>query len=221
MDFLMGGMIMFGGNFAPKDWAFCQGAKIAISENQALYAILGTTYGGDGRTYFQLPNLSSHVPAGIGRYPGMQEIFQGQHVGTQLKRLTESQMPAHSHQAAFQPTTSTAGGGDGLFATATFNVSGGDGTSAAPIAGGYLAKANAPAQAGPDKDELIYSNSLTNPTVLATDAVTVAISGNTGGITGGTVAINSTGGSADFSIMQPTLGMNYIIAVQGAFPLRN
>ena len=219
MDFLMGGMIMFGGNFAPKDWAFCQGAKIAISENQALYAILGTTYGGDGRTYFQLPNLSSHVPAGIGQYPGMQELFQGKPYGTQRKKLTESQMPAHTHEAIFTPTTSA--GGSGLTATATVHVSGDDGTSAAPIAGGYLAKANAPAQAGPDKDELIYSNSLTNPTVLATDAVTVAISGNTGGITGGTVAIDSTGGSTEFSIMQPTLGTNYIISLLGIFPSRN
>ena len=219
MDFLMGGMIMFGGDFAPRDWAHCQGASVAISENQALYAILGTIYGGDGRTNFMLPDLRTHVPAGIGRFPGFQGISIAERIGTPVSKLNMSQMPAHTHEAIFTPTTSA--GGSGLTATATVHVSGDDGTSAAPIAGGYLAKANAPAQAGPDKDELIYSNSLTNPTVLATDAVTVAISGNTGGITGGSVALGATGSGAEFSIMQPTLGMNYIIAVQGAFPSRN
>jgi microcystin-dependent protein len=218
MDFFMGGMIMFGGTFAPKDWAFCQGATVAISENQALYAILGTTYGGDGRSNFMLPDLRSHVPAGIGTYPGMQPIFQGHHVGTQTYQLSQSQMPTHAHNATFTPS----GGGSGsLTATATFTASGGEATSAAPIAGGYLAKANAPASSGPDRDEFIYSDTLSTPTSLASDAVTVDITGNSGGITGGTVTVDTAGSSAAFPLMQPTIGTNYIIALQGIFPSRN
>ena len=70
MEFFIGGIINFGGNFAPRDWAFCDGQLISISQNQALFAILGTIWGGDGRTNFALPDMRSRCPIGAGRGRG-------------------------------------------------------------------------------------------------------------------------------------------------------
>jgi len=83
---------MFGGNFAPAGWAFCNGALIPISENDALFNLIGTTYGGDGQSTFALPNLQSRVPVHVG--PG---FALGQSGGTEAVTLTTSQIPAHSH----------------------------------------------------------------------------------------------------------------------------
>jgi microcystin-dependent protein len=83
---------MFGGNFAPVGWAFCNGALIPISENDALFNLIGTTYGGDGQETFALPNLQSRIPMHVG--PG---FALGQSGGTESVTLTTSQIPAHSH----------------------------------------------------------------------------------------------------------------------------
>jgi len=83
---------MFGGNFAPAGWAFCNGALIPISENDTLFNLIGTTYGGDGQSTFALPNLQSRVPVHVG--PG---FALGQSGGTEAVTLTTSQIPAHSH----------------------------------------------------------------------------------------------------------------------------
>jgi microcystin-dependent protein len=85
----------FAGNFAPRNWAFAEGQLIAISQNQALFAILGTQYGGDGRTTFALPDLRGRTPVGPGRGPGLSDIRIGQQVG----RETISEVPAHTHAA--------------------------------------------------------------------------------------------------------------------------
>jgi microcystin-dependent protein len=83
---------MFAGNFAPAGWAFCNGALMAISENDTLFALIGTTYGGDGQTTFGLPNLQSRVPVHVG--PG---FVLGQLAGVEQVTLTTSQIPIHSH----------------------------------------------------------------------------------------------------------------------------
>jgi len=220
MEYFIGGTMIFGGNFAPRDWGFCQGATVSISENQALFAILGTTYGGDGRTTFGLPDFRSHVPAGIGRFPGLQELALGKPYGNQSNTLTVAQMPTHTPTAEFQPIYGP-GGSSTPTATADLIASSAEGTSSTPIEGGYLAKANSPAQTGPDKDEFIYTNTLTNPTKLSSDSIDVKITGDSGGIVGGTVTIDSIGGGKPFSIMQPTVGANYIISLDGIFPTRN
>ena len=82
----------FAGNFAPLYWAFCNGALIPISENDALFNLIGTTYGGDGQNTFALPNLQSRVPVHVG--PG---FALGQAAGAESVTLTVSQIPAHSH----------------------------------------------------------------------------------------------------------------------------
>jgi len=88
----IGEIRMFGGNFAPAGWAFCNGALIPISENDTLFNLIGTTYGGDGQSTFALPNLQSRVPVHVG--PG---FALGQSGGTEAVTLTTSQIPAHSH----------------------------------------------------------------------------------------------------------------------------
>jgi len=88
----IGEIRMFAGNFAPAGWAFCNGAIIPIDQNDALFNLIGTTYGGDGQTTFALPNLQSRVPIHVG--PG---FALGQSGGTETVTLTTSQIPAHSH----------------------------------------------------------------------------------------------------------------------------
>src|ERR1041385_4246870 len=88
----IGEIRMFAGNFAPVGWAFCNGALIPISENDALFNLIGTTYGGDGQNTFALPDLQSRVPIHVG--PG---FALGQSGGTESVTLTTSQIPAHSH----------------------------------------------------------------------------------------------------------------------------
>src|SRR5437667_6509943 len=88
----VGEIRMFGGNFAPAGWAFCDGQLVPISENDTLFNLIGTTYGGDGQTTFALPNLQSRVPVHVG--PG---FALGQLAGVETVTLTTNQIPAHSH----------------------------------------------------------------------------------------------------------------------------
>ena len=118
MEFIMGGTIMFGGNFSPKNWTSCEGQLLAISQNQALFAILGTTWGGDGRTTFGIPDLRSRVPLGIGRGPGLSQINLGSKHGAESNKLVVAQLPSHTHTASFTGS----GGSPGGSITATTNT---------------------------------------------------------------------------------------------------
>lgn len=88
----IGEIRMFAGNFAPVGWAFCNGAILPIDQNDALFNLIGTTYGGDGQTTFALPNLQSRVPVHVG--PG---FALGQSGGVESVTLTTSQLPSHNH----------------------------------------------------------------------------------------------------------------------------
>lgn len=88
---------MFGLTFAPRGWAFCDGQLLPIAQNTALFSIVGTTYGGDGRTTFGLPNLQQRMPMHPGRGPGLTPRSLGQQVGTSQVTLTQQQIPAHNH----------------------------------------------------------------------------------------------------------------------------
>jgi len=113
----IGEIRMFAGNFAPVGWAFCDGAVIPISQNDALFNLIGTTYGGDGQSTFALPNLQSSVPVHVG--PG---FALGQTGGAETVTLTTSQIPAHSHvpQANSAPGTQ-AGPSGGAWAESTLD----------------------------------------------------------------------------------------------------
>jgi microcystin-dependent protein len=90
---------MFGGDFAPQGWAFCNGQLLPISEFDTLFALIGTTYGGDGQTTFALPNLSSRVPVHQGTSVNGSGFVLGQQAGVETVTLNTSQLPAHTHQA--------------------------------------------------------------------------------------------------------------------------
>jgi microcystin-dependent protein len=147
---------MFGFNFAPKGWAFCQGQLLPISQNTALFSLLGTTYGGDGKSTFALPNLQDQTAVSFGQGPGLEEYFLGEPIGVPAVTLLTTEMPSHSHSfsANTSPgTTVTAAGnqlgvGQGgtkqnsynanVFSTAIANATTGLSPNAISIAGSSL-----------------------------------------------------------------------------------
>ena len=139
-------IIMFGGNFAPRGWALCDGQLLAISSNPALFSILGTTYGGDGRTTFGLPDLRGRVPMHAGSGPSLSSRQLGQRSGVEIVTLVTNQIPSHNHTAT---TTST------LRATSA------NGTVNAP-AGNILAN---------DGNDRIYNDSVAPDVSLSTAAI--------------------------------------------------
>jgi microcystin-dependent protein len=88
---------IFAGNFAPKGWAFCDGQLLPVSQNTALFSLIGTTYGGDGRTTTALPNLQGRAPMHPGRGPGLTDRRLGETGGVDSVTLSEAQMPNHNH----------------------------------------------------------------------------------------------------------------------------
>lgn len=89
---------LFAGNFAPRGWALCQGQILPINSNQSLYSLLGTTYGGDGRTSFALPDFRGRVPVSAGQGAGLSNWSAGQKAGEEQNFITVNEMPAHTHQ---------------------------------------------------------------------------------------------------------------------------
>lgn len=101
----LGEIRLFAGNFAPRGWAFCLGQLLPISQNTALFSLLGTFYGGDGRSTFALPDLRSRVPIHHGQGPGLSRRDIGEVGGASQVLLTNAELPAHSHPAASGPAT--------------------------------------------------------------------------------------------------------------------
>jgi microcystin-dependent protein len=97
MDEYLGIVKIFAGNFAPKGWALCWGQLLSISQNTALFSILGTTYGGNGTSTFALPDLRGRIPVGQGSGPGLPEVFLGQTGGAPTVTILLPNMPAHNH----------------------------------------------------------------------------------------------------------------------------
>lgn len=162
---------VFGFNFAPVGWAACDGQILPISQNTALFSVLGTTYGGNGQTTFALPNLQDRHAMGADQGPGLSPRSLGQQVGASTVTLTTAQMPAHSH------TLSAGGSG-----TATSPA----GAALAPPANGAVVY-RAPGTLSPMAGE----------------------------------SLSPAGGSQPHPNRQPTLGLNFCIAIQGIFPSPN
>jgi len=104
----LGEIRLFGGNFNPRGWAFCAGQLLPISENDALYALIGTTFGGDGQVTFGLPDLRGRIPIGQGTGPGLSSYVVGQESGTETVTLTTNQIPTHTHTVSASSADATA-----------------------------------------------------------------------------------------------------------------
>ncbi len=109
----VGEIRMFAGNFAPRGWAFCDGQLLAVSQNDALFSLLGTIYGGDGRTTFGLPDLRGRIPLHAGTGPGLSARRLGAKGGAENETLTTNQLASHTHDwnANTQPATGDAPAG--------------------------------------------------------------------------------------------------------------
>jgi microcystin-dependent protein len=194
----LGSIVIFAGNFAPRGWAYCDGQLLSISQNQALFSILGTTYGGDGRTTFALPDLRGRAAIHAGTGPGLTPRNLGSRSGTEWNYLTSNQLPSHTHSATVTSIT------------ASLNVSSAAADHQTPAAGDSLAAAVVPAGRTSDPANA-YNASAPN----------VAL--NTGSIvaTGGSVTVMPTGASSAVNNMQPYEVVHYIIALVGIFPSRS
>jgi microcystin-dependent protein len=179
---------MFAGNFAPRGWAFCQGQLLSISQYTAVFALLGTTYGGNGQTTFGLPDFRGRIGDGTGQGPGLSLVDLGEQAGVPSVTLTTGNLPSHNHTATLKATNVKA-------------------TTQGPVVGAALGRAqDSTGTVAP----LIYTPVSSSPNV-ALDPASVT-TGLSGGITGG---------AQPFSTMQPYLGMNFIICLEGIFPSRN
>lgn len=227
MDAFMGTVLPVAFNYPPRGWMFCNGQTIPIQQNSAMFALLGTMYGGDGQNTFGLPDLRGRVIVGSqAQGPGLANVAQGEKAGSNNTTviangtvnitLSLANLPAHNHPATLslgaltgQTTisvgTGTAAAGTGLTAQeGSLLTSTAPGTASAAI---YL-------PAGTPQTASVNLGGVTT-TLGGTGSVST---GNTGT---GTPLAAPVVTNATVSIMQPYLGLNYIIAMEGIFPSRN
>ncbi|MCU9950563.1 phage tail protein [Pseudomonas sp. PDM13] len=200
-DPFMGEIRMVGFNFAPRGWATCQGQVIAIQQNTALFSLLGTVYGGNGQTTFQLPNFSSRSPVGQGQGPGLSSITLGEVAGSESITLTINQMPIHNHVVTVSAVTGTAQVSVPANATSTAAV-------AVPGATTVLGPIAAGGRPG---------------TLYTADAATTNLAPFSAAVSCGapTATCSTAGGSQPFGLRNPYLGTNFVIALEGIYPSRN
>lgn len=197
MEPFMGQIMQVGFSFAPRGWMTCMGQQIAISQNSALFSLLGTTFGGNGTQTFALPHAGGRTLVGTGQSPGVSAPYQlGQIGGSESTTLTQLNMPIHNHGATFTGALQALPVGRGELATET----------AAPDAGSLLGTA-------------YEAGGTTTPTLYA-PAGTAGTPVNLGGLTG-SCQVAAAGGSQAFGITSPYLAVLTVIATQGGFPSRN
>lgn len=194
----LGEIIMFAGNFAPRGWALCNGQLLSVSQNSALFAILGTTYGGNGQTTFALPNLQGRAPVHAGQSPGTSRYTLGEVGGTENVTLTINELPAHNHTVALSGTGNV---------SVALGASSANGNAPAP------GPTTVPAKITSGLNTLNpYSTTAPDTTLLPVNTTTtVNVSGNTGVV----------GNNLPVPIVQPYVVVNFIIATEGVFPSRN
>ncbi|MCF4124575.1 phage tail protein [Methylobacterium sp. SyP6R] len=225
MEAFLGTILTVGFNFPPNGWAQCQGQLLPINQNTALFSLFSTYYGGNGTTTFGLPDLRSRIPLGVGQGSGLQNYSIGMPTGTETTTLTVANMPMHTHQATFAPTT----GSQNITIPAqtgplnvALNVASGSG-SVNPGAGTVLA-------AGTSTGKIYTAYPPASPATMTTlNAASITVSGtpaipeqtvavNT--VTGGTVTNAVAGGNQGFTNLQPSLALNFIVALTGIYPSR-
>ena len=189
---------MFAADFAPRFWAFCRGQVLAINTNQALFSLLGTTYGGNGTTTFILPDLRSRVAIGTGIAVGaVSNRVLGEVGGAETHTITIDEMQQHTHVS-------------NLSGSGKMSVSSAAASLTTPVTGATIAS---PIKAtGRSSTPLLGFNNAQPNVALGSASVNAAQLAVTNA---------ATGSNAAHTNMQPYLGMNYIICLQGIFPSRN
>ncbi len=192
----IGEVALYGFDYAPAKWSMCKGQILTITSNQALFALVGTFYGGDGRSTFALPDLRGKLAMSHGR--GLSSLFDykvGNKPGAERHTMTVAELAQHSHLASFEADGTT---------SAKLMVSTDVADQNTPTDGSYLAKSALP----------LYRPNAGDGTVVLGGV-------NGGGIIHGDTVLASTGSSKSFNLMQSSLVQNYSIALQGLFPSRN
>jgi microcystin-dependent protein len=202
-DPLIAQITAFGGTFAPSGWEFCNGSLLSISKYSALYSLLGTNYGGDGRTTVGMPDLRGRSPLGYGAGPGRTPRTSiGQTGGYETVTLQTSQMPSHTHD--FSDATLS---GD-IACTLNAAETEGDETNAS---GAMLADQGARATTG----TMVYSKKTDKIVTLSDKSIVVDHSLHLSG-----EQLDPTGGGGVHENMHPWICLNYIIALEGLYPSR-
>ena len=207
-------------NFTPKGWAECDGQLLPISQNTALFSLLGTTYGGDGRTTFALPDLRGRVSVHVGQGLGLSNRQLGEIGGEETHTMTIAEMPSHDHGVSSHTHSIPALAVDVMASSADATDTAPEGNVLAAAAGGSDHKKDDNAKQkrtkkGDDSGTNIYNAGPANVSLAAGSAMTLA--GTTGGGSGMTVP---TGGSGAHQNMQPFLVLRCIISIEGIFPSR-
>lgn len=202
MEGTIGEVRIFAGDFAPRSWVFCQGQLLSLSTNQAVYAILGTLYGGDGRTTFGVPDLRSRTVVGVGAGTNLSVYTPGQKIGVETVTLTANQIPAHTHIATVTPGTGS-GTGD-----ATFYANPGLG-SQVNGQGAFISE---------DGSQQL-SSYIASGTLSALDSRSVQVTNVN--IPNPSIGLLPAGAGAGHNNIMPSIALNYIICIQGYFPSRN
>ena len=226
MDPMLGMIYLVPFNWAPSGYLMCQGQSLSISQYQALFTLLGTTYGGNGSQTFGLPNLQGRVPLGFGTSASGTSYPLGQAVGTEKATLSVANLPTHAPSATFTPTTgsqsvtipATTGN---LTVGVTVNATGNLAANAVPSSTNAMLSAASGSTKlyGPTATSNLVPLAGTSASVTGT-ASTAASSVNVTTVTGGSVTIAPVGGNQPVSTLPPVLALNFIIAMQGIYPSR-
>jgi len=196
-DEVIGEIRLFAGDFAPRGWAKCDGSLLAISTNEALFSLLGTTYGGDGRTTFGLPDLRGRVPIGTASSPppGLTQHPPGARGGQEAVALQLTQMPVHTHNVT-------------CTAQAKLMVSTDQGSLQQPTDGAYLGEGFFQGASGSHLTESYASSGTPSVTLGGTSVGTT------------TTTVSVVGSNMSHENMQPSCAISYIIALVGVYPSR-
>ncbi|WP_127124594.1 phage tail protein [Pseudoflavitalea rhizosphaerae] len=160
MEGVLAYVTLFAGNFAPRNWATCEGQILAISSNTALFSLLGTNYGGNGQTTFGLPDLRGRAVVGAGQGPGLSPYDLGQAGGSENTTLLTSEIPLHTHgiQLAFTPKCSSVNGNTGGPANTTYAPLSSGANAFSGVANAKMKSFDASVVTGPNGNGQPFSN---------------------------------------------------------------
>ena len=197
-DYYLGTILLWAGNFVPRNFLACNGQSLPVNQYTALYSILGNTYGGN-TTAFNLPDLRGRVPVNYGTGPGLSPYNLGDKGGAESVQMSASQLAAHNHNNTLTNNPSNVN-----VPVSIPSVSGSDANAAKPTSTTYLGKMPA---------SPMYSTNTPDSNLMpftATGTVTPSV----------TITNASAGGNAPINVRQPYIALNFIICVEGLYPSR-